>query len=395
MRNSASVPPKGRSKSLITLLCSVCILTAACVFSNSLSSYFESFAVVAAGLGLPEGGRQAVQEFFGSQETSSPAEPTPSTTKKDETSPTENTKANEDNPEPQPPNIANQDYLTKTPDDVAAVMSTALEESKGQETGGITKEKTFTSSDGTESYEKISVKNTTGKEINIQTLLTNGIDLSVKKNKPTVLIYHTHTTETYCLTNSGTFPKGYSGRTRDESKNMVRVGTEIANELEQAGISVIHDTEIHDSSYNDSYDRSREAVEKYLKEYPSIQITLDVHRDAIHYDSKTYARPVADVLGKKTAQVMILTGAEGGRVSDFPNWEQNLDFALTLHNYGENMYPGLLRPIMFCQRKYNLDLGKYSLLLEMGTDGNTLEEAVYAGRLIGNVLASVVTDSAG
>ncbi|MDR1629011.1 MAG: stage II sporulation protein P [Oscillospiraceae bacterium] len=392
MRDSAKTPTKSKAKPVFTLLISVTVIVAACVFGGSLSSYFERFAVVAAGLGLPEGGRAAVQELLGSTGSSSPG--SPENTAKTTQSTTQGKDGSKNDAESQAPYIANKDYLTKTPDDVAAVMAAALKELKGQETGGITSAKTFALSDGTESFEKISVKNTTEQTINIETLMTKGIDVTIKKDAPTVLIYHTHTTESYCLTNSGTFPKGYSGRSRDESKNMVRVGNEIASELEQAGISVIHDTEIHDSSYNDSYDRSREAVERYLKEYPSIQITLDVHRDAIHYDSKTYCRPVAEVLGKNTAQVMILTGAEGGRVSDFPNWEQNLDFALTLQNYGENMYAGLMRPIMFCQRKYNLDLGKYSLLLEMGTDGNTLEEAVYAGRLIGNVLATVLLDAA-
>ena len=124
----------------------------------------------------------------------------------------------------------------------------------------------------------------------------------------------------------------YDSRTKDTTKTVVRVGDEIAKRLEKSGFKVIHDKNIYDASYNGAYSRSLVAVEKYLKEYPSIVVTLDVHRDAIHYDSGTRCKPTAEINGKKAAQVMIITGAEEGSVEDFPNWSQNLTFAIALQN---------------------------------------------------------------
>lgn len=171
---------------------------------------------------------------------------------------------------------------------------------------------------------------------------------------------------------------------------MVRVGDAIAEQLENAGYGVIHDTNIYDSSYNGAYDRSRKSVEKYLKEYPSIQITLDVHRDAIHYDSGTKCKPTAEINGKKAAQVMIISGCEGEGVENFPNWKKNLAFAVSLQANVEERFEGLMRPIFFCHRKYNMDVTKASLLLEFGTDANTLEEAVYSGALVGKALSDML-----
>lgn len=389
MRNKREKTQKGRAKTFFSIFISISIVTLTCLFGGNISQYFSGLAVVAAGLALPEGGAAAVRELLST-------EPESSENKKTKSSQGYKIPTiiglNKNKTQQQPANMVNIEYLTKTPDDVAETMKKTINAAKGQETGGITLEENFALSSGTDLFEKVSVKNTSGRKIDIPDLLTRGINISYVDAEPLVLIYHSHTTETFCPTDNGTFPKSFKGRTENEDENIVRVGREIANELEQAGISVIHDTEIHDKIYNESYGNSRKSVIKYLEQYPSIQVCLDVHRDAIHYDSKTYSRPTSEIFGKKAAQIMILTGTETDKIKDFPNWEQNLDLALALHNYGENMYEGLMRPLMFCQRKYNLDLGKYSLLLEMGSDGNTLEEAVYAGRLMGNVLAALLLD---
>ena len=173
----------------------------------------------------------------------------------------------------------------------------------------------------------------------------------------------------------------------------VRVGDEIAERLEKSGFKVIHDKTIYDASYNGAYGRSLKNVEKILEENPSIVITLDVHRDAIHYDSGTRCKPTAEINGKKAAQVMIISGAEEGEIEDYPDWAQNLTFAIALQNKVEENYKGLMRPLFFCQRKYNMHVTPCSLLLEMGTDANTLEEAVYSGRLIGDSLAELLEEN--
>ena len=171
---------------------------------------------------------------------------------------------------------------------------------------------------------------------------------------------------------------------------MIRVGDEICKVLEENGIGFIHDTGIYDEVYEGAYSRSRETVRKYLEEYPTIQIVLDVHRDAIHYSDSEYAKPTAQINGIKAAQIMIITGAEEGYITDFPNWENNLKFALLFQKTAEESYEGLMKPLYFCQRKYNMDLGVCSLLLEMGTDANTLEEAMYSGYLTGRVLTEII-----
>lgn len=377
--------PSGGTKAAATIFLSALLITLTCVFGGNLSQYLNNLALICVGIVLPEGGKSAVREMFMDIQESGNVDENESQSDGTEDPDTDSGMSE---------NAADKSYLTKTPDDIVSLMLQAEKDSENQEEGGKTLEKTFSSADATEAYELVCVKNVTeSKNADIQNRISNGIDIEISdKSQPTVLIYHTHTTESYCLLGNGVFPKGFSGKTEDSGRNMVRVGDEIAGELERAGFTIIHETRIFDKSYNDAYDLSREVVQEYLEKYPSIQITLDVHRDAIHYSSTSYAKPTAEVMGKKAAQIMIITGAEEGRISDFPNWEQNLDFALTLFNYAENMYGGLMKPIFFCQRKYNMDLGKYSLLLEMGTDANTLEEAVYSGRLIGNVLATVLSD---
>ena len=171
---------------------------------------------------------------------------------------------------------------------------------------------------------------------------------------------------------------------------MVRVGDEICKILEERGIGVIHDREIHDTSYNAAYDSSRKSVVEYLEKYPSIEITIDVHRDSITYKDETKVKPTAVVNDKKAAKMMIISGCEYGSVKNFPNWEYNLRFACAVTDKLNSLYPDLMRPVLFSERKYNMDLTKNSFLLEIGTDANTLEEACYSGRLFANTLADLI-----
>ena len=215
------------------------------------------------------------------------------------------------------------------------------------------------------------------------------------KNKPYVIIYHTHTTEGYELLDKGWYSDDYNSRTEDASRTVVRVGDEIAARLREAGYGVIHDTNIYDRSYDGAYDRSEVTLRRLLKENPTVAVTLDVHRDAIHYDNGTKCKPTAVVNGKKAAQVMIITGCEGCGVTGFPDWRKNLVFAVALQNEMYNISDTLMRPIFFCHRRYNMDVTPCSLLLEFGTDANTLEEAVYSGSLVGEGLAALLDKNMG
>lgn len=224
--------------------------------------------------------------------------------------------------------------------------------------------------------------------VNIAATLKKRPDMKILKNgKPQVLIFHTHTTESYEMSANGTFVKGASMRTRDSSKNVVRVGEEIAKQLRAANIGVIHDTTIHDDpDFNGAYKASARTVSAILKKYPSIDIVIDVHRDSINTDENTRLKPTVTINGKKAAQVMLLASCDDEGKMNNPDWEYNFRFALRVSQSIEKMYPGLTRPVYFKNGRFNHHLSHGAILLEMGSDGNTLEEAVYSGELVGKAL---------
>ncbi len=288
-----------------------------------------------------------------------------------------------------------QDEFTAIPDDILNIMESYLKKSDKDKRGGSISEQTYKSSGVTDSYGKVKVKNINDTQINIKKLLNEKADLNIDdKSKPTVLIFHTHTTETYQIIDRDFYASGFSSRSEDSSRNMIRVGDAICQELEKAGYNVIHDTNIYDKKYNGAYSRSRVQIEKYLEKYPSIQVVLDIHRDAIELNNGTKIKPVASVKGKKAAQVMIISGCQesGNGISGFDDWRYNLIFAVQLQNKMETLFSGLTRPLYFCPRKYNMDTSHCSLLIEVGSDANTLDEAVYSGKCIGVSLAELMNE---
>jgi stage II sporulation protein P len=230
-------------------------------------------------------------------------------------------------------------------------------------------------------YNNIWVKNTNqNHSIDIAAELAKTPAVKIKKNSaPQVLIYHTHTTEAY-----------YGDtRTTDLNRSVVAVGEQIAKQLKAAGINVVHDTTVHDyPTYNGSYDRSKVTIQNDLKQYPSVQVTLDVHRDAMGTADGTRIKPTAVINGKKAAQIMIISGCDDTGKMGFPNWEYNLRLGVRLQKSLADLYPGVARPLNFCARKYNENLTKGSLLVEFGTEVNTLDEAKYSGELFGKALAA-------
>ncbi len=284
--------------------------------------------------------------------------------------------------------------VSSTPTDIKTLKKQAEELFKNYTKAGNIKETQMGATSKTITYGKVKIDNKTSDTVNVKKLLDTAPEYKkITKDDPYILIYHTHSTEGYEMLDLGWYSEEYNSRTDDKAKNMVRVGDELTRVLEQAGFNVIHDRNIYDKNYNGAYSRSRVSVESYLKKYPSIQITLDVHRDAIHYDSGTRCKPTAEINGKKAAQVMIISGCEGNGVEDFPDYIKNLGFATHLQNEVEEKYESLMRPIFFCNRKYNMDVTPCSLLLEFGTDANTLEEAVYSAYLIGTALANMLEEN--
>lgn len=210
--------------------------------------------------------------------------------------------------------------------------------------------------------------------------------------EPEVLIVHTHATESYETHTGPHYDTRSDWRTREDDKNMCAIGEIMVEELEAAGIGVLHDTTQHDyPSYNGSYDRSRATVEEIMAEHPSIKVVLDVHRDAIQRDETTIVAPVTTIEGKSCAQVMIIAGCDDGTMN-MPNWRQNLRFGAEVVNQMEEDWPTLARPLFFAYRKYNQDMAPGALLVEVGSNANTFEEAACAARLTAKSLAKVLQE---
>lgn len=285
--------------------------------------------------------------------------------------------------------------IAETPADIAKLMKSAKKTLNKDKSIGKTSEESYQGGGTIISSGDLQIQSKIPSSFyspKIDKLLDEDVKLKISdKSKPTILIYHSHTTEAYSLLDLGCYFKSDS-RSNDSSKNMVRVGDDLALYLEKAGFNVIHDRTIHDKDYNLSYDSSRKIVEKNLEKYPSVDITIDVHRDDITYNNKTKVKPTAVINGKKAARMMIIAGCEYGRVENFPDWEYNLKFDLQVQNKVNQLYPNLMRPILFSERKYNMYETHYSFLLEVGTDANTLDEACYSARLFGNALGELLNE---
>ncbi|MGN0467131.1 MAG: stage II sporulation protein P [Acutalibacteraceae bacterium] len=294
----------------------------------------------------------------------------------------------------QPASTETDSDFYSVPDDVKKLTDEAKSKSKSDKKDGAIYEKTYVNEGVTDKSGVVKVKNTNKTKIDVEALLSEKADLSLDKKKAEILIYHTHTTEAYQYLDRDFYAVGFKPRSSDPARNMVRVGDEICSELEKAGYKVIHDKTIHDESYNGAYAHSKASVEKYLKQYPSIQITLDIHRDAIEQNDGTKIKPTAELGSKKAAQVMIISGCQedGNGIEDFADWRYNLVFAVHLQKEMEENFPSLTRPLFFCPRRYNMNLTRCSLLIEIGSDANTLEEAVLSGRCVGKSLALMLED---
>lgn len=213
-------------------------------------------------------------------------------------------------------------------------------------------------------------------------------DLDVNTDEPVVLIYHTHTSESF-LPEADWYDKNYPLRCADPSKSIVAVGDAICAALAERGISSVHDCTVHDDPYTGAYYRSEKTILEALRTYPSIRLVLDIHRDGIGNSDGSLPAPVATIDGRSAAQFMIISGCES-EMYDMPDYLENFKLACLIQNCAEERYPTLSRPILFDYRNYNQNLSTGALLIEVGSHGNSLDEVVYTGKLLGNVLADVV-----
>lgn len=243
------------------------------------------------------------------------------------------------------------------------------------------------------SYNGVYIKNSTGESINIAELLSSKISFEIKENdEPQVLILHTHATETYLSSSSEYYTENYTSRTTDNDKNMVKLGKIVAEKLNAAGIKTLQSTIHHDyPQYSGSYSRAAETICEYLEKYPSIKVVIDLHRDAISSGSDK-VKFVTEVNGKNAAQVMLVMGSGTGGVTNFPNWQENLKLALRLQQKLESRYPALARPLSLVSKNYNESLTTGSMLIEIGTDANSIEEAFYSAELLAECLCELLKE---
>lgn len=254
--------------------------------------------------------------------------------------------------------------------------------------------KFFSSDSANLTFGKIAMKNNTSKTIDLQSQLSSTLDLKMELGSdPEVLIVHTHATESYMLEERDFYTDSDASRSTNNAVNMVKIGDIITEKLQESGISVLHSTTQHDAvSYINSYNNAKATITKYLEQYPSIKVVIDVHRDAIASGDSDKVKTLCEVNGKNAAQVMLVMGCQDGSITNHPDWEQNLRLALRIQQASAIMYPGLMRPILLQPRCYNENMTKGSMLIEIGTDANTLSEAEYSAELVGDILSRVLKE---
>ncbi len=243
-------------------------------------------------------------------------------------------------------------------------------------------------------YNNFSINNSTSYDIDVEKILESGLPFDIKDTRQAqVLIVHTHSCESYMDSDNGFYYESFYPRTTDKEKSVIAVGKAISDSLKSKGIGVVHATVLHDDpSYDGAYDRSYATIMKYLNKYKEIKVVLDIHRDSMTQEDMTRLKPTFTYKGKKAAQIMIMTGHDES-MTDFPFWENNLNFAVKLQSMCESMYEGFTRPLNFGDFTYNMNANTGSLLIEVGTDANTLDEAVRSGKMLGNALAQVLQKS--
>lgn len=212
------------------------------------------------------------------------------------------------------------------------------------------------------------------------------------EGRPTVLIYHTHTWEAYEMTEDAQYTPTQTWRTMDDAHNMVRIGEEIAQELSALGFAVTHDTtDFEPPNLSTSYTRSLEMIEERLAAGETYDYILDIHRDA--YSGLRNGANCAEKDGEQYAYVMMLvgkgTGQTGSGFDERPDWPENLALAQAITDAMNADVPGIAREVKIKTGRFNQHVSTNALLIEVGNNLNTLEEALNACPVIARGIASV------
>ena len=284
----------------------------------------------------------------------------------------ENTVNNEESNNSQTQNIEQQDENQNG--DVENIIETAQTEDVTQNP--------ITESFNTE-INGVKIKNETSFTINQETIMNNELDI----NKNNILIFHTHTCESYTPSDKNPYQQTGNFRTTDLNYTVSKVGDELTNYLLGFGFNTYHDKTYHDyPAYSGSYDRSLKTVENVLKTNPS-DIIIDLHRDAI--GSKSNYDPSVKIGEDVSAKMMFVIGTNGGGLNH-PNWQKNLKFAIEIQQKANEMYPGLFKPIILRNSRYNQHLGKAACIIEVGATGNTLEQCLNSMKYLSKIFEQVL-----
>ena len=232
-------------------------------------------------------------------------------------------------------------------------------------------------------YKKVKIKNETSYELT-QDMLKPDIEIKNKK----VVIFHTHTCESYTTSEKYQYQPTGTFRTTDLNYTVSRVGDELEKYLNKYEFSVIHDKTFHDyPSYTGSYNRSLKTVEGILDKNKDTEVVIDLHRDAI--GSKSDYAPTVKIGEDYAAQLMFVIGTNGGGLWH-PNWNQNLKFAVKVQEKAEELYPGLFKPIILRNSRYNQHLTKVATIIEVGATGNTLEQCLTSMKYLSKIMNEVI-----
>lgn len=222
-------------------------------------------------------------------------------------------------------------------------------------------------------------------------LVAKPLSWDLTGDSPTVLIVHSHASESFAPT--GEYPEVSPYHTLDTAHNMVSLGAYVAKLLEDSGISVLHDTTLHDQpSYNAAYNNSRASIQAYLQKHPSIRLVLDLHRDSFEDEDGNQIVQTVFSQGSSFAPLMLVVGTDYGGL-EHPAWQENLALALKLQTQLEQLCPGICRNINLRSQRFNQDLGGSALLVEIGASGNTRQEALRAAQVLANGIISLAHGS--
>ena len=234
----------------------------------------------------------------------------------------------------------------------------------------------------TTQYNGVKIRNETDYKLTEEILTP---DITV--NTENILLFHTHSCESYTPSEKYQYKQTGNFRTTDKNYSVIRVGTELTNQLQSYGYNVIHDTSYHDyPSYSGSYSSSLKTVTKLLEENENTDVVIDLHRDAI--GDNTYA-PTVKIGDEYAAQLMFVIGGNGSSIKH-ENWQQNLKFAVKVQEKANELYPGLFKPIILRYSGYNQHVAKAASIIEVGATGNTLDQTLVSMKYLAKVLSEVL-----